>query len=122
MWLGKGLINATYLRLVDNQGDRLIGSGKSMSGAYYGIGLSPVYIGEESFDLIETLFKGALRDTKKNMKCPPTLPFCNMSDQCCLLTANIACHENGIPKNLPVKWMVCQNNCPSKSKYIEYSY
>ena len=42
--------------------------------------------------------------------------------QCCLLTANIACHENGIPKNLPVKLTVCQKNCPSKSKYIEYLY
>ena len=28
----------------------------------------------------------------------------NGCGQCCLLTANIACHENGIPKKLPVKW------------------
>ena len=46
----------------------------------------------------------------------------NGEDQCCLLTANIACHENGIPKNLPVKLTVCKKKCPSKSKYIEYLY
>ena len=49
-------------------------------------------------------------------------PFKYSFNQCCLLTANIACHENGIPKFLPVKLTVCQKKCPSKSKYIEYLY
>ena len=30
-------------------------------------------------------------------------PFKYSFNQCCLLTVNIACHENGIPKFLPVK-------------------
>jgi hypothetical protein len=41
-------------------------------------------------------------------------PTMCIGEQCCLLMANTACHKNGVPKFLPVKWRFVKKNTLQK--------